>query len=248
MPTGAVARKTAWQITSLSGQYSLHTDAATPVTCGNRQSESGVVLNRDYKESFHSTDFASSEYAAKYNPFLQGPGGGRQGQAGHLLHQGQTAESYRVFTEGIDANGNTTCSQADRTCSSASSRKTHDHPIFITRATKTLRVGRQVTLIWDLGLGSAIGDCIPQGDLVSELQGAPVPDPDAFPRHLTTHAPLRRFARRRSTYSLNGTTPVNAPGVLTGTLSWSATLTLKKLVIRDGCRDPHPQHLFVCSL
>src|SRR5690242_16293971 len=94
LPTAALARKNAWQLVSLSGTYAYHATNTAPTQCdpNNTNNGDGVVLSRDWKESFHADSFPSYQYAAKYFPFLGGPQTNAQGQKAHLVRSGSVSE------------------------------------------------------------------------------------------------------------------------------------------------------------
>lgn len=239
VPSAALARKNAWQLVSLSGTYTYHAVNTNPATCSaGRANDDGIVLSRDYSETFKADSFPSHQYAAKYFPVFAGPQTNARGQKAHLVRQTTSSEAYRVFSEAADGS----CTQQDASCSAPKQQKTArfmfavNHPGF--------RRGSPPQIAWTINPGNGIFDCVPKGS-PSDLTGDLLPDdfPDLFKSRATT----RQFTRKRASFSIKGSAPVGSTSGFTATITYSAKATLKKVVIPDGCVDTKPQHQFVCT-
>jgi hypothetical protein len=245
VPGSALARKNAWQLVSLSGTYAYHAANTAPRSCGpDVTSDSGDVLSRDWTESFHADRFPSYQYAAKYFPVFSGPQTNGPGQKAHLIRQGTIGETYRTFNAGIDADGNPTCTQQDQSCSQAQSIRTSRFLFGVGHRGRGFH-GPLVTS-WRIDFAANIGDCTPRN--VDDLAGGLLPPNSAgIPDVFSKRASKRSFARRRATFTIHGTAPVRGASGFSASISYSVRATVKKVVIRDGCADLHPQHLFVCT-
>jgi hypothetical protein len=243
LPSAVLARKSAWQLVSLSGTYAYHATNTAPAGCdpNNNFTGDGTVLSRDYTETFRADSFPSYQYAAKYFPSLGAPVTNAQGQKSHLVRQGTLSESYRTFTVADGA-----CSSQDQTCTKAQNSRSARF-IFGVSQEPRFGFGRPIHIRWDLdGLSNAIGDCTPHSDTLERglLPFNPVED---IPSLFKSKASKRQFAHRRASFSVHGTAKVRKTQGYTATVTYSAKATVKKVVIPDGCVDTHPQHTFVCS-
>jgi hypothetical protein len=242
LPTAALARKSAWQLVSLSGTYAYHATNTAPTACDPNavNDGDGVVLSRDYTEHFHADSFPSYQYAAKYFPSLGAPVTNGPGQKTHIIRNGTISESYRTFSVSDGS-----CSSQDQTCSKAQNSK-GAHYIFSVTQEPHFGFGRPIHIRWDLELGSTIGDCTPPHN--DSLYRGLLPD-DEFdiPYLFKNKASKRQFAHRRATFTVHGSAKVRKTVGYTATITYSAKATVKKVVIPDGCVDTHPQHTFVCS-
>jgi hypothetical protein len=242
LPTAALARKSAWQLVSLSGTYAYQATNTAPTPCdpSTVNSGDGVVLSRNYTEKFHADSFPSYQYAAKYFPALGSPQTNGPGQKAHLVRQGTVNEGYRTFTvnDGV-------CSSQDQTCSKAQDA-TGARFIFGVTQEPHFGFGRPIHIRWDLGLGNTIGDCTPaHSDTLSH--GLLPNDEFDMPSLFKSKASKRQFAHRRATFSVHGTAKVQKTQGYTATITYSAKATVKKVVIPDGCVDTKRQHTFVCT-
>jgi hypothetical protein len=194
VPSGALARKNAWQLVSLSGTYAYHAVNTSPATCSaGRANDDGIVLSRDYSETFKADSFPSYQYAAKYFPVFGGPQTNGPGQKAHLVRQVTSSENYRVFTESVDASGNTLCSQQDRSCSTPATIKTARFLFGVTHP--GFRRGSAPQIDWKIDFAGGIRDCIPKGgpsDATGDLL------PDDFPDLFKSKASNRQFTRKRA--------------------------------------------------
>jgi hypothetical protein len=243
VPSAASARKNAWQFASLSGTYAYHATNSAATVCdpNSFSSGDGVVLKRDYAETFRADSFPSHQYAAKYFPFFGGPQTNGPGQKAHLIRQATISETYRVFTVDPDSG---TCSFQDQTCTKAVTMKTARFLIDVTH--KRFRYNGPLQIVWNLSLAPSIPDCTPRGH--QGLDGGLLPsNSDGIPSQFKTPASKGQFRRKRSTFSINGSAGVQRSTGFTASIDYSARATLKKVVIADGCVDLHPQHAFVCS-
>ncbi len=242
LPTAALARKSAWQLVSLSGTYAYHATNTAPTGCDpdNTATGDGTVLTRDYTEKFHANGFPSYQYAAKYFPALGAPQTNGPGQKAHLVRQGTVSESYRTFTVSDGA-----CATQDQTCSKAQNAKSAR---FMYSVSQEPHFGfrKPFHIRWNLALGNSIGDCTPPHS--DSLSRGLLPD-DEFdiPSIFTSKASKRQFAHRRATFKVHGSAKVKKTSGYTATITYSAKATVKKVTIPDGCVDLHPQHTFVCS-
>jgi hypothetical protein len=238
LPTGAFARKSAWQLVSLSGTYAYHATNSAPAACDpNGVSGDGVVLSRDYTASFHADSFPKYQYAAKYFPFFGGPQTNGPGQKAHLVGTATSSESFRIFT--VDGNGG--CSAQDQNCSKPQAIKTARYMFSISH--KGFRPGGPLQTSWNVSFSPP--DCTPGSS--DSIQNALVPDSSDLPSDFKAKASKRRFARKRATFSVHDTAKVKKTQGYTATVTYSAKATVKKVTIPDGCVDLHPQHTFVCS-
>jgi hypothetical protein len=242
VPTAAMARKSAWQLVSLSGTYAYHATNTAPAACdpNNSSTGDGVVLSRDYTEKFRADSFPKYQYAAKYFPALGVPQTNGPGQKAHIIRQGTTSESYRTFTISDGA-----CTTQDQTCSKAQNAKSAR---FMYSVSQEPHFGfrNPFHIRWNLALGNSIGDCTPAHS--DSLSRGLLPD-DEFdiPSIFTSKASKRQFARKRATFKIHGSAKVAKTQGYAATITYSAKATVKKVTIPDGCVDTHPQHTFVCS-
>jgi hypothetical protein len=239
LPAGALARKSAWQLVSLSGTYAYHATNSAPAACDpNGVSGDGTILSRDYTATFHADSFPKYQYAAKYFPFLRGPQTNGPGQKAHLVGNATSSESFRIFT--VDGNGG--CSAQDQTCSKPQAIKTARFMFGVTH--KNFRPGGPLQTSWNISFLPQ--DCTPSSN--DSLQGGLIPfDSSDLPSDFRAKASKRQFARKRATFSVRGTAKVKKTQGYTATVTYSAKATVKKVTIPDGCVDAHPQHTFVCS-
>jgi hypothetical protein len=242
LPTAALARKSAWQLVSLSGTYAYHATNTAPAACDpeNTSTGDGVVLSRDYTEKFHADSFPSYQYAAKYFPALGSPQTNGPGQKAHLIRQGTVSEGYRTFAvnDGV-------CTSQDQTCSRAQNATGARFTFSVTQEPH-FGFKRPIHIRWDLGLANTIGDCTPPHS--DTLSHALLPN-DEFdvPSLFKSKASKRQFARKRATFSVHGSAKVQKTQGYAATITYSANATVKKVTIPDGCVDTHPQHTFVCT-
>jgi hypothetical protein len=239
LPSAAAARKNAWQLASLSGTYAYHATNTAPMACDPNaiNNGDGLVLKRDYTETFHADSFPSYQYAAKYFPFFGGPQTNGPGQKAHLIRQASISETYRIFS--VDSSTRT-CSFQDQTCSKAVTMKTARFLIDVTH--KRFRYNGPLQISWNLSLAPSIPDCTPRGH---QLEGALLADD--VPSEFKSPASKAQFRRKHSTFSLRGSAGVPRTNGYTASIGYSAKATLKKVVIADGCADIHPQHAFICT-
>jgi hypothetical protein len=242
LPSAALAKKNAWQRVSLTGTSAYHATNTAPTACDPSvvNSGDGVVLSRDWKETFRADSFPSYQYAAKYFPALAGPQTNAQGQKAHLVRSGQSSEIYRTFN--VDSNG--ACTSQDQTCSKAASLKTARFLFGVTH--KNFRPGGQLQTYWNIDFSSSIPDCTPPHNDTLQRGLMPFDDGDV-PSLFKAKASKSRVARKRATFTIHGSAQVKNTKGYSATVTYSGKATLKKVVIPDGCVDAHRQHAFVCS-
>lgn len=242
LPTAALARKSAWQLVSLSGTYAYHATNSAPTACdpGAVSDGDGIVMSRDYTETFRADSFPSYQYAAKYFPALGAPQTNGPGQKAHIIRHGTVSENYRTFAVSDGA-----CTSQDQTCTKAQNARSARF-IFSVTQEPHFGFGKPIHIRWNLDLASTIGDCTPPH--VDGLQRGLLPD-DEFdvPSLFKSKASRHQLARRRATFRVHGNAKVRKTQGYTATITYSAKATVKKVVIPDGCVDTHRQHTFVCS-
>ena len=238
LPAAAAARKSAWQQSSLSGTYAYHAANTHPAACADGRD--GVVLSRDYTETWHADSFRRKDLAAKYFPVFTGPETNGPGQKAHLVRDATLTETYRTFTRGSDDQGNDTCTSQDQACSR---RLTGTQSSVVLVVTHSGSLGGPLRIQWNIGFPD-IPDCTPA--TASDLRRGLLPE-NEVPHVFKSKATKRQFARRRSSFSFRGGEILGGTNGLSANITITARATLKKLTVADGCVDRRPQSLFVCT-
>ncbi len=229
----------AWDVQSVTGQYTIEGSSTEPISCQNTDPEDyrvTQVTNGKYVVNFSGRDLGRRGPYFKYFPFLRGPAS--PGPVGVGFDVTRTAtENLRTVEH------NDPCVQSDKPCSATSTARTSQTPYALGALTKRGRVRIGVPIIGSRALQpSCVKDA--SRSLQPEYPG------DSISPQMFTYVPLSHFRRRSLTITMKGSRRVGggqATAAFGGTLTWSATVKLRKVTLREGCREIRGRTGFACS-
>jgi hypothetical protein len=238
--TPALARRQAWDVQSLAGSVSLHSVDDKPPSCadGNEDSESGIV-SADYTYTVKGLGLGKRGPLAVYFPAFRGPISPGSPLALYLEATATVTETSRVVKRTTDYDGNVTCvQQPDQTCHSETKpRRRHTHFVI-----QTDRKG--VEVLWDVPLYADWHVCTPHA---IAYNGPLVPDLISSDNPVNPHYPVAMFHKARQKLRMHFSRSFHVGG-MRSTFTWVGTVTSRKTVVPQDCRELHPGSGFVCTM
>ena len=245
-PSAHAGAKQGWDVEAAEGSYTITMKNDNPLYCGHPYLEDQVspwdqILSGTYKATFEGLDLAGRGPYFKYNPHLRGPFS--PGPIGIRFKVNSTStetqqevdpgyseeEPCRVLPE-KSCDGKRTVAKTP-----ASYYAIGGH----TRG-KSIAVGMPI-----LGTSSVLAECKDfDDDLHPEYEGSSITP------QIQMKSPVASFRRKALVLRFKGAKRVEndkgGHGKGSGTLEWNATVKLRKVVLREDCKEIRGRSGFVC--